>query len=436
MAWFIGQSAVMIVLAFLLGLLVGRVIWHQRAAAALEAVDEPTAEIPLPAEPLSAGVIEDPVVAGAVPPAADVPTAADADVDEPTAEIIPEPVKPARQTRKKSEPAVAAVAVTPTPHVDEPPPAPIDDLARIEGIGPKIAAALVEAGLRSFEQLAAADLATLHSATKAARITFTPSISTWAQQAALLAVGDEDAFKTLTDRLINGREPGAMLADDDEPATPEPAAAASETGTDVDETDGGAGPVEPDALDRVEGIGPKIAAALIGGGIRTYRELADAEVTTLEATISRAGIKFAPSLATWSQQAALLADGDEDGFQTLTDRLIAGREMSAAPEARAAEPVDTPAPVAPAQSQDLARVEGIGPKIAAALIDGGIRTYRELADSDVTTLEATIKKSGIKFAPSLATWSQQAALLADGDEDGFADLTRRLVAGREEARQA
>lgn len=295
MAWFIGQSAVMIVLAFLLGLLAGWMIWHRRAVAALEAVDEPTAELPLPVEPLSAVAIDDQAAADAAVPAV-------VDVDEPTTEIISEPVKPARKTRKKAEPAVAAV--TPADAVEEPPPAPVADLARIEGIGPKIAAALVEAGFHSFAQLAAADLATLQAATKAARITFTPSISTWAQQAALLSAGDEDAFKTLTDRLIAGREPGAMLAGDDEAAAP----------------------AQPDPLDRVEGIGPKIAAALIGGGIRTYRELADADVATLEAAISRASIKFAPSITTWSRQAALLADGDEDGFADLTRRLVAGRE--------------------------------------------------------------------------------------------------------------
>jgi hypothetical protein len=40
----------------------------------------------------------------------------------------------------------------------------------------------------------------------------------------------------------------------------------------------------------------------------------------------------------------------------------------------------------------------------------------------------------MRFAPSLTTWSRQAQLLADGDEAGFAALTRRLVAGREVGR--
>jgi hypothetical protein len=90
-----------------------------------------------------------------------------------------------------------------------------------------------------------------------------------------------------------------------------------------------------DDLERIEGIGPKMAAALRAAGIHTYAELADADVTTLEQAIEDAGLRFAPSLSTWSRQARLLADGDDDGFAELVDRLVAGREVgAAAPAAR------------------------------------------------------------------------------------------------------
>ncbi len=72
--------------------------------------------------------------------------------------------------------------------------------------------------------------------------------------------------------------------------------------------------------------------------------------------------------------------------------------------------------------------------MAAALQAAGIRTYRALADSSDTRLRNAISGSGLKFAPSIVTWARQARLLADGDEEGFADLTRRLVAGRDEGR--
>jgi predicted flap endonuclease-1-like 5' DNA nuclease len=261
---------------------------------------------------------------------------------------------------------------------------PIDDLARIEGIGPKIAAALVAAGIRTYAQLADADEISLTKAINAAGIHFAPSMPTWAQQARLLADGDEAAFIALTDRLIAGREVAA-------------ATAASSV---------------PDDFARIEGIGPKIAAALVAAGIRTFAQLAAADEDTLTTAINTAGIHFAPSIGTWSEQARLLADGDEERFAELTARLIAGRRPD----------------------DDLERIEGIGPKMAAALHTAGIRTYRGLADSDDAKLRAAITAAGLSFAPSVVTWSRQARLLADGDEDGFADLTRRLVAGRDEGR--
>jgi predicted flap endonuclease-1-like 5' DNA nuclease len=85
---------------------------------------------------------------------------------------------------------------------------------------------------------------------------------------------------------------------------------------------------EADDLERVEGIGPRIGTALREAGITTFRQLADAEASTLQGALERAGLRFAPSLPTWSRQARLLADGDEAGFVALTESLVAGRDVS------------------------------------------------------------------------------------------------------------
>jgi predicted flap endonuclease-1-like 5' DNA nuclease len=116
-----------------------------------------------------------------------------------------------------------------------------------------------------------------------------------------------------------------------EPVT-EPVAVAVAAVESIDLTDAEeqatAGDDEPDELERVEGIGPRIGAALRGAGITTFRLLADAETETLQAALEQAGLRFAPSLPTWSRQAALLADGDEAGFVKLTESLVAGRDIS------------------------------------------------------------------------------------------------------------
>ena len=82
-----------------------------------------------------------------------------------------------------------------------------DDLKRIEGIGPKISEALQAAGITRFAQLAQASEDDLRTVLEKAELPFAPGLSTWAEQAGLLARGDEEGFKALTDRLVAGRAP-------------------------------------------------------------------------------------------------------------------------------------------------------------------------------------------------------------------------------------
>lgn len=105
--------------------------------------------------------------------------------------------------------------------------------------------------------------------------------------------------------------------------------------------------------------------------------------------------------------------------------VIAGR-LSRWP-AKKAEP-------APVIADELERIEGIGPAMANALRAAGIRTFEQLATSDDDTKRNAVRAAGLSFAPSLSTWSRQARLLADGDEAAFAELTTRLIAGRDTTR--
>jgi len=66
---------------------------------------------------------------------------------------------------------------------------------------------------------------------------------------------------------------------------------------------------DQDDLQRIKGIGPKIAAALQAAGIHTYAQLAQAKESTLRAALAAAGIRLAPGLGTWARQAARLAKG-------------------------------------------------------------------------------------------------------------------------------
>ncbi|WP_435821043.1 helix-hairpin-helix domain-containing protein [Micromonospora musae] len=89
-------------------------------------------------------------------------------------------------------------------------------------------------------------------------------------------------------------------------------------------------------------------------------------------------------------------------------------------------PVATP-PVRPVAAtsvevDDFRRIQGVGPKMAAALQAAGVRTYRQLADLDEPALRELIRGAGLRAAPGLATWPQQARLLAAAPDEATTAL--------------
>ena len=83
-----------------------------------------------------------------------------------------------------------------------------------------------------------------------------------------------------------------------------------------------------DDLQKVEGIGPKIAGLLIADGILDLADLAATPVARLEAILTTAGRRYAiADPATWPEQAALGAQGNWDGLQQLQATLKRGRRV-------------------------------------------------------------------------------------------------------------
>jgi len=88
-------------------------------------------------------------------------------------------------------------------------------------------------------------------------------------------------------------------------------------------------------------------------------------------------------------------------------------------------------PAAPGAPDDLKKIEGIGPKVDAALRAMGITTFAQLAAADPDRLEADLRAAGVRIIPGAPrSWPEQAALAARGDWEGFEKLTSRLKGGR------
>lgn len=86
--------------------------------------------------------------------------------------------------------------------------------------------------------------------------------------------------------------------------------------------------VTPDNLEMIEGIGPKMAGALRAAGIDSFAKLAKTSEDDLRAAIKAGGMRLAPSVPTWAQQAGYAAKGDWDGLKAFQETLTGGRKKS------------------------------------------------------------------------------------------------------------
>ncbi len=86
--------------------------------------------------------------------------------------------------------------------------------------------------------------------------------------------------------------------------------------------------VAQDDLKLVEGIGPKIEGLLHDAGIKTWADLANADLGKVQAILDEAGPRYRMhDPATWAKQAKLAHEGQWEELEALQDRLDGGREV-------------------------------------------------------------------------------------------------------------
>ena len=206
-----------------------------------------------------------------------------------------------------------------------------------------------------------------------------------------------------------------------------------------------------DDLTRIEGIGPKVAEVLVAAGVDNYVTLSITHPDRIKEILSGAGPQFAVhDPTTWPDQSQLAASGEWDKLAEWQAVLDGGKDpggASAPAPAAGAEPVaaaPTAAPVAPVEesapqvaSEDLTKIEGVGPKIAEVLNANGINTYAQLAASSPDQIRQMLESAEGNFAnhdPS--TWPDQAQLAASGDWDKLKEWQDELDGGKPAATKA
>src|SRR5690606_4055234 len=111
------------------------------------------------------------------------------------------------------------------------------------------------------------------------------------------------------------------------------------------------------------------------------------------------------------------------------------KAKKAAKEEKAAkEPTeDTAKKASKKESEDLTKVEGIGPKIAEIFQEAGIHTFADLADKSEEDLRDILSEAGPTYASkNPASWPKQAQMAADGKWDELKEWQDSVSGGIEE----
>lgn len=106
--------------------------------------------------------------------------------------------------------------------------------------------------------------------------------------------------------------------------------------------------------------------------------------------------------------------------------------VGAEPEPEEETATEEEAVAEPLASDDLQRIEGIGPKLASVLGEAGIQTFAALADTDVSRLEQILEEADPRLLrlANPNTWPEQAALASAGDWEALEALQNELKGGR------
>ena len=82
-------------------------------------------------------------------------------------------------------------------------------------------------------------------------------------------------------------------------------------------------------------------------------------------------------------------------------------------------------------TDDLTKIEGIGPKIAEILNASGIKSYRQLAAASVSDIRNTLAKAGNRYViHDPGTWGRQAQMAADGKWEELKQWQDKLDGGK------
>ena len=194
------------------------------------------------------------------------------------------------------------------------------------------------------------------------------------------------------------------------------------------------GGLKSDNLQIIEGIGPKMESVLKENGVNNHSDLSDQSPESLRAILGKYGDKYKIiDPTTWSQQAGFAASNDWDGMIDLQKKLVAGKEnASGMTDSKLEKYLIKTGALKAFKQDDLKAMEGIGPATEKLLHSNGIKTWRELANTEASAIKAILTAAGSRFAlGDPTTWPKQAEMAADGKFDELREYQDFLDGGKE-----
>jgi predicted flap endonuclease-1-like 5' DNA nuclease len=308
-----------------------------------------------------------------------------------------------------------------------------EDLKMVEGIGPKIEEILNLNGVNTFKDLRTTDRDTLKSYLDDAGSRFKMhEPQSWPHQAGMAEREEWESLKIYQEFMDGGREIPSVSAS---------AKIDLEDQTAIDDVEADfKQEILPDDLKKIEGIGPKIEEILKSHGITTYLKLHETDRDTIKGYLDKAGPQFKMhEPESWPHQAGMASTGQWEELRIYQEFMDGGREV---PSASASSSLSAPKSSAKATSlhvkevpknefDDFKIIEGIGPKIQELLNTAGIRTYKDLKNSDRDTMKKLLDDGGPQYRMhEPETWPAQAKLAFENEWDKLEDFKEEIINGR------
>lgn len=211
---------------------------------------------------------------------------------------------------------------------------------------------------------------------------------------------------------------------------------------------------DKDDLTVIEGIGPKINDLIKADGVKTFAELADTPVSSIQTVLDNAGPSYKiANPGTWPDQANLAANNRWPALKALQDVLVGGvypdgrasngksaksddsSKSSGSKKDKGSAKSKTSTSTASSQYTEVDRdaakaagfrikyregrddftvVEGIGPKINDLIHNANIHRYAELGRTKVETIQTILDDAGPRYKLAKpGTWPAQADMAAE-----------------------